>query len=402
MTRKIYIRSGTASDVIAREMREIGVCEEGVGIMVPKSRHFIFMVRELDPRGANILKQEMLAVGGDAAISYHAITDWTKTTDAHIIGTERQLGIALQKLRTQPFGLKELSVEMEKGLGYLAKPVMSILEVAGKELTVGERTLLMGVLNLTPDSFSDGGKFLDTDAAVKRARTMLAEGADIIDVGGESTRPGAEPVGVEEELDRVIPVIKALANHEALISIDTRKPDVAAKAVDAGAGMINLVGGIRDAAMTRTVAEKGVPVILSHMQGEPATMQNDPSYRDIMDDIVDDLGGQIDLAVVSGIARERIIVDPGIGFGKTTQHNLEILRRLSELTILGAPILIGTSRKSFIGKITGAEVDDRLEGSLASAVLAVAKGADIVRAHDVRETSRALAVADSILAAQQG
>lgn len=394
--RKLYLRSCTDSDVISREMGEIGVCQEGIDIMAPKSRQFIFMARDLDPRAANILKQEMLAVGGDAAISYHAISDLTKETDAHIIGTERQISIANEKLKCQPFGLKELAAEIECALNNLARPLKSNLNCGGKELAIGERSLIMGVLNVTPDSFSDGGQFLDKDAAINHARTMIEQGADIIDVGGESTRPGAEPVSAEIELERVIPVIKALSGN-ILLSIDTRKPEVARKAIEAGACMVNLVGGIRDEETGKLIAEKEIPAILMHMLGEPASMQTDPQYDDVMDDIAGHLADQIETAIGLGIKAEKIIVDPGIGFGKTTIHNLEIMKRLGELRILGCPILIGASRKSFIGKITGAEANDRLEGSLAAAVLAAAKGAHILRVHDVKETKRALAVADSII-----
>jgi dihydropteroate synthase len=397
MPRKLYLRSITDPGVIASEMEEIGVCEDGIDIMVPKSRHFIFMVRALDPRAANILKQEMLAVGGDAAISYHAVTDWTKETDAHIIGSERQLRIALGKLKKQPFGLKELSVELETGLEHLAKPPTRDLTISGHGISIGRRTLIMGVLNVTPDSFSDGGQYRDADAAIRHAENMMEKGADIIDVGGESTRPGADSVSSDEELERVIPVIRGLTGLNVPISIDTRKPEVAAKAIEAGAGMVNLVGGLRSDGMAKLIAEHGVPVALMHMQGEPSSMQDDPSYRNVMDDIVEDLAGQIKTAVKAGIQRDNVMVDPGIGFGKSVDHNLDILKRLGELRILGAPIILGASRKSFIGKLTGAEAGERLEGSLAAAVLAAVEGADILRVHDVGETKKALAIADSVL-----
>ena len=271
------------------------------------------------------------------------------------------------------------------------------LKCGGFSLALGERTHVMGILNRTPDSFSDGGRFPDADAAVGHALSMMGQGADIIDVGGESTRPGAEPVGTAEELERVIPVIEALSAKGAPISVDTRKPEVARKALEAGAGMLNLVGGIRDDEMGKVAAASDIPVILTHMRGEPKNMQADPQYDDVMDDIVDHLAAQIKTCTGHGLARGNIIVDPGIGFGKTVDNNREVLRRLGELRMLGAPVMVGTSRKSFIGKITGAEVGDRLEGSLASMVLAAAWGADIVRTHDIRETKRALAVADSIL-----
>jgi len=398
MAKKLFLRSFTGPSVIAEEMKEIGVCEEGVDIMVPKSRHLVFFARDLDPRGANILKQEMLAVGGDAAISYHAVTDWTRETDAHVIGTERQLRIALAKLRRQPFGLMEIARELESGIDNLANPAERTLRIGRHDVELGSGTRIMGVLNVTPDSFSDGGRFCDPDEAIEHAKTLAGQGADIIDIGGESTRPGADPVSSDEELGRVLPVIEGLRDLQVPVSIDTRKPEVAARAVGAGAGMVNLVGGLRSDEMAELVAEMGVPVVLMHMQGEPASMQDDPSYRDVMDDIVDDLASQMERAAASGVDAGNIIVDPGIGFGKSVDHNLAILKRLGELRILGAPIILGASRKSFIGKLTGAEVGDRLEGSLAAAVLATVEGADILRVHDVAETKRALAVADAVLA----
>ncbi len=396
MSGRLYLRTASAQDRVIQDMQEIGVCQEGVDIMAPKSRYLVFMTRELDPRGANVLKQEMLAVGGEAAISYDAISDLSKPTDALIMGTERQFQIAIGKLRKQPFGLKEMAEKIEDAVETSSASRNRTLACGNKELRLGERTLVMGILNVTPDSFSDGGKFLDHDIATEHAKDMIEQGADIIDVGGESTRPGAEPVSLEEELGRAIPVIEALSDSDVPISIDTRKPEVLKKAVEAGASMVNVVGGLRDDDMIKVAADAGIPVVIMHMLGEPGAMQNDPVYSDVMDDIVDHLGEQIERAVDLGVKPENFIVDPGIGFGKTVEHNLEIIGRLGELRILGAPVLVGTSRKSFIGKISGGEADQRREGSLASMVLAAANGADIVRVHDVGETKKALAVADAI------
>ena len=226
---------------------------------------------------------------------------------------------------------------------------------------------------------------------------MAETGADIIDVGGESTRPGSAPVSAEEEIERVVPVIKELRSKINIpISIDTSKPEVARAALEAGAGIINDVTGLADDNMARLAAEKGVPVIIMHMQGNPRTMQDEPDYDDVVDDIIDYFKERIAIAEEHGMARPSIIIDPGIGFGKTLEHNLEIIRRLAEFKILGLPIMVGPSRKSFIGKIQGANADGRLEGSLAAAIVSAMKGADIVRVHDVKETRLALQIADAI------
>ncbi len=259
----------------------------------------------------------------------------------------------------------------------------------------------MGIVNVTPDSFSDGGLFLDADAAVEHGRVLAAEGADILDVGGESTRPGAEAVSAEEERARVEPVVSALAGTDGPgvpVSIDTSKAPVAEAALDAGAAIVNDVTALRaDSELAALCAERGGEVVLMHMLGDPRTMQEDPRYDDVVDDVRAFLAGRIEFATSEGIEEERIWVDPGIGFGKTVEHNLELLRRLGELRELGRPIVVGTSRKSFIGKLTGAGVEDRLGGTVASNVLAYANGADVLRVHDVEPVREALTTAGAIL-----
>jgi dihydropteroate synthase len=251
---------------------------------------------------------------------------------------------------------------------------------------------IMGVVNVTPDSFSDGGEFLDAARAVAHGRDLLAEGADILDVGGESTRPGADPVGADEELRRVLPVLEGLAG--ATLSIDTSKAAVAREAIAAGASHVNDVTALRgDPAMAGTVADAGVRLCLMHMLGDPRTMQKDPHYDDVVDDIKAFLEERMAFAVGEGVAEERILLDPGIGFGKTVDHNLELLRRLDEIVALGRPVVIGTSRKSFLGKITGREVGDRVAATVATSVLALERGATVFRVHDVAPTHDALAVA---------
>jgi dihydropteroate synthase len=256
----------------------------------------------------------------------------------------------------------------------------------------------MGVINVTPDSFSDGGEFLDPARAIEHGRELIAEGADLVDVGGESTRPGAEPVAAAEELRRVCPVVAALADGGTAISIDTAKVTVAEAALDAGAEVVNDVTAFRaEPDLAGLCADRRCGVVLMHMQGTPRTMQDDPVYGDVVDDVRAFLAERIEFAVAAGIDAGRIGVDPGIGFGKTVEHNLELLARLGELTDLGRPILVGTSRKSFIGKITGRDVQDRLGGTIASCVLAYANGAAIVRVHDVGPIREALQVAEAIL-----
>jgi dihydropteroate synthase len=260
----------------------------------------------------------------------------------------------------------------------------------------------MGVLNVTPDSFSDGGDFLAPDRAVAHGAVLRAEGAHIVDVGGESTRPGARPVDAEEELRRVLPVVEALAAAGGTISIDTSKAEVARRALEAGAVMVNDVTALRgDPNLAGVVAEAGVPLCLMHMQGEPRTMQDDPRYGDVVADVRAFLAQRLEAAVAAGVAEEQVLLDPGIGFGKTLAQNLTLLRRLPELLGLGRPLMVGTSRKSFLGRLTGREqARDRLAASVAAAVLAYQAGATVLRVHDVAETRDALVVTEAIEAAR--
>ncbi len=271
----------------------------------------------------------------------------------------------------------------------------------GGELDLARRTAIMGVVNVTPDSFSDGGDFFSAETAAEHALRLVEAGADIIDIGGESTRPGSKPVGHAEEIKRVLPVIEAVvASSPVPVSIDTYKPEVAREALAAGAGIINDVSGLREnSGMAELAASEEVPVILMHMKGSPRTMQENPVYEDLVSEIYASLSGSVDTALKAGISRDRIIIDPGIGFGKTFEDNLVILDRLHEFRSLGVPICIGVSRKSFLGATLGiTEPKKRLIGSLAANIIAVRAGARIVRVHDVRETVEAVRVADAIAA----
>ncbi len=265
-------------------------------------------------------------------------------------------------------------------------------------LELKKRTCVMGIINRTPDSFSDGGNFLDLEIAASAALEMVHSGADIIDIGGESTRPGAFSVSADQEMDRVLPLIERLSKEtEAIISIDTNKARVAEAALNCGASLINDITGLRgDPEMAGVVARHGVPVVIMHIKGTPSNMQNEPKYDNLIEEIIAYFNESIRIADSAGIDRDKIIIDPGIGFGKRLEHNLRILKELYRFKILGRPIMIGTSRKSFIGQILGAGVTGRLMGTAASTALAIANGANIIRVHDVKELTEVARVTDSI------
>lgn len=272
-------------------------------------------------------------------------------------------------------------------------------QARGRDILTPGRTAIMGILNVTPDSFSDGGRYHDPAVAVARALAMVEQGADIIDVGGESTRPGAQPVSAAEEIDRVVPVIEQLARATgAVLSIDTMKAETARAALAAGAHVVNDVSGLtHDAAMAGVVAVSGAGLVLMHMQGQPRTMQDQPQYQDVVGEIGAFLAGQVTRAVAAGIPADHLAVDPGIGFGKSLEHNLDLLRALPQLaTATGRPLLLGVSRKRWIGQITGREVDDRLAGSLGALAWCIQHGARIIRVHDVKESCDAARLVDRL------
>ncbi|SFP48274.1 dihydropteroate synthase [Geodermatophilus dictyosporus] len=261
--------------------------------------------------------------------------------------------------------------------------------------------LVCGVLNVTPDSFSDGGRFVDVDRAVEHGRTLAAEGADLVDVGGESTRPGSRPPTLAEELDRVVPVVEALSRQVPVpLSVDTSRPEVMRAAVAAGASMVNDVRALRSPGALEAAAELGVPVCLVHVQGSPETMQEDPRYRDVVVDVRTFLAERVRACLGAGIRQEHLVVDPGFGFGKTLTHDVALLASLDAFTCLGVPVMVGLSRKSVLGQLTGRTVADRLPGSLAAAVVAVQRGATLLRVHDVAATRDVLAVLDAVAPAR--
>ncbi|MEW5737365.1 MAG: dihydropteroate synthase [Myxococcota bacterium] len=281
---------------------------------------------------------------------------------------------------------------------------LQAVDWGGKRFEWGSRTYVMGVVNVTPDSFSDGGKFLAPDAAVAQGEALVSAGADLLDIGGQSTRPGARAVSEQEELDRVLPVVERLRRAvDVPLSIDTSRAGVARAALAAGAALVNDVTGLADDALLAEVAKAKAGACAMHMQGTPETMQRSPSYADVVGEVLDFLEAALKRAEAAGLSRHAVLVDPGIGFGKTAGHNLYLLRRLGELKLLGAPVLVGTSRKSFLGALTGGkEPGERLVASTASAAIAAVGGADMVRVHDVRETKDALAVADAVMRAREG
>jgi len=293
----------------------------------------------------------------------------------------------------------DIGARLEQARCNFAAPAHRFLRCRSREVPLGGRTLIMGIVNVTPDSFSGDGLAAAPQAAIALGKRMVSEGADILDIGGESTRPGAEPVTLQEELRRVLPVVEALAAEtQTPISIDTYKPAVARQALAAGASIVNDISGLHaDEEMPRVAAEAGAAVVIMHIRGTPRDMQKDPRYADVIGEISDYLEEGIGRAEAAGVTRNQIVVDPGIGFGKTLEHNLEILRRLREFRCLGCPLMVGTSRKSMIGAILDLPVEQRLEGTAATVALAIQAGADIVRVHDVKEMARVARVADAIV-----
>jgi len=392
---------------IAEEMTRVGAEPGGVERMLPKARHYLVKLEGVRTPLAHILKETFLSAGGDAVVSRDVITSRVERTDIILIGTRKHYSSVLSALSAQKFGAKELAAEIEETVmryDALAAPLPHDLDVSPRARRMfdemARRTLVMGILNVTPDSFSDGGRHRDQDAATTWALQMAADGADIVDVGGESTRPGAEPVTEQEETDRVVPVIERIRREcDVAVSIDTYKSAVARAALNAGADMVNDISGMSfDPQMRLLVAERRVPAILMHIKGTPRDMQKDPVYDDLLSEITAYLRERIREAVEAGVDERLLIVDPGFGFGKTVEHNLVILRRLREIKSMGRPILIGTSRKSTIGRVLGdLPPEERLEGTAATVALSIANGASIVRVHDVKEMARVVRMSDAVV-----
>ncbi|MCX5710606.1 MAG: dihydropteroate synthase [Candidatus Omnitrophica bacterium] len=376
-------------------MQEIRVDSYGVGIMLPKANHYLVRLNKVSNISANILKQEMLSLGGDVAVSRGALTGSVKKTDCLLMGTLSQFDRLNNKLAAQPFGLNRLAESLRSSFTRYEREDF-ILDLGRYRLNLGVRTHIMGILNITPDSFSGDG-LLHKDCALKYAGQLIRDGADIIDVGGESTRPGARPVSLKEELGRVIPVIKLLSKKiKVPISVDTVKPQVAEQALDNGAVIVNDITGLKDPKMVKEIARKRAAVVIMHMKGTPRSMQKNTVYVSLLDEIIEYLGERIDRATSVGISPEKIIVDPGLGFAKSAEQNLEILNNLRDLKVLGQPILVGPSRKSFIGKLLKTAPQERIFGTVAASVIAAGNGAKIIRTHDCLAVKQALKVGDGI------
>lgn len=379
-------------------MRQIGTDTHGVSLMKNKMVHYSFRVGPLPAAAANIIKQEMLSVGGEAAVTRGVINCSAQASDAILSATRKQYRNFCRKLRAQPFSLAQMADRIEAALRHQEKDEGLPFHCRDIEVDLKKRSLVMGILNVTPDSFSDGSLYLDPEKALAQARRMVKEGADIIDIGGESTRPGAARVEEPEELRRVVPVIEALrAEFPGLpLSIDTYKSRVADAALKAGADIVNDISAFNfDPEMAEVTARHDAWACLMHIQGTPQKMQENPGYEDLFAEICAYFESSIARAVAAGVKREKLILDPGIGFGKTLEHNLLLLKHLREFTGFGLPLLIGTSRKSFIGKLSGAPVTERLPGSIATVALALAGGANLARVHDVAATRQALTVIDA-------
>ncbi len=390
---------------VRAELRRAGLSMETIGASADRGPAGAFppdalalALENLQPAEADLLKDRMADAGGTAIV-------WPKTTpirngeaECLLVGGRDHFGRLLARLAEAPEGGPAIAREVEAALANHARRRFRI-RMGAHRLAVGPRPAIMGALNVTPDSFSDGGRYLDPTDAVARAERLVAEGADLIDVGGESTRPGSDPVSETEELDRVMPVVETLAARlDVPLSIDTRRAGVAREAVSAGASLVNDVTGLLgDPDMPAAVAETGAGCVIMHMLGRPKTMQENPTYDNLMADICRHLRRGMQAAREAGVPEDAIIVDPGIGFGKRLAHNLEILARLGQLRTLGAPILVGPSRKRFIGELANVPAPDRrLPGTLAACSLALAAGALLVRVHDVAETAQALAVAAAV------
>lgn len=394
LTYHLRLLSGMKPYDLLAEFERIGVTPEGCELMLSKGEFIMIKVSNLSPPAACILKQEMLAKGGEVALGKGMVYLHQKKGEAIILGTRTQYERLLALLPRQPFGLATLAAELtsllEQIRGYLPP-----LTIKNQVFTWGKRTYLMGIINITPDSFSGDG-FLVKDQLLARVRqqaeNFLRDGADLLDIGGESTRPGFAPVSVEEEKQRVLPVIETLAKESPLpLSVDTFKPAVAKSALEAGADLINDIWGLqKDPEMIKVLVAAKTPVIAMHNQTAPG-------YTDLMTDVAAFLRNSIALAVAHGLPREKVIIDPGIGFGKTYADNLKLINHLDELKALGAPILLATSRKSVIGRTLDLPVEERLEGTAATVALGIARGADLIRVHDVKAMARVARMTDALV-----
>ncbi len=378
----------------------VGSDRGGVAAMFRKTMTVNLKIHDLKVPQAHILKQEMLAIGGDAAVSRDVLVNRCDRTDVLLMGTIKQMHLLCKKLLLQPFSMKRLSVEIKEILSNLEKSSFE-WKVRDKIIELGKKTLIMGIVNVTPDSFSDGGSFFKEEDALNQVERLVKSGAHIIDIGGESTRPGAEPVPAEEEIKRILPIVKAVKKRfpDILVSVDTYKSEVAKTTLDVGADIINDISGLHfDDQLAHIVARYGAGLIVMHTRGRPHEMQKNLDYQDFMKELLGYLRESVDRALNAGVEKERLVIDPGIGFGKSYEHNLFILNRLNEFKVLGLPVLVGSSRKSFIGNILGKDALERDLGTMATVAIAIANGASIVRVHNVEMARDIVLVSDEIRA----
>lgn len=387
---KLFLLKKDRSE-FSQAIAKAGVDKYCIDLLDKKTRTHVFLLKDARIEQANILKQTALSVGCDAAVHRDVLSGTKKISDCIIMCNESQLEKIAFKLKEQPFSLGKISSRMIDMLKQ-----RNIWMIRGDNVFNERDYLIMGILNVTPDSFYDGGAHSTMSSALKCSERMIEDGADIIDIGGESTRPYSEPVSIEAEMQRVIPVIRALRkiDRNILISVDTTKSQIAEAAADEGADIVNDISGFTyDSNMLRTIRSKGVSAIAMHIRGTPGDMQNEPVYDELMSEITDFLEASIESAVNTGIERERLVIDPGIGFGKTPEHNLIIINSIDTLSSLNRPVLIGASNKSFIGKCLNADIDDRLDGTVAANVWAYSKGASVFRVHEVASNRKALEMA---------
>lgn len=375
----------------------IGVDKTGIDIMKDKALFFCIKIKSLTIPQASVIKQEMLSLGGDAANARGTITSSIKATDVLLMGTKKQYGKLSKKLKLHPFGLPTLSDAITNAISNFSgnpKP----LKIKGFNLNFKKRAYIMGIVNMTPDSFSDGGQFSTHEQAVNFAKSLIKSGADIIDIGGESSRPGASDIPKDEEIERVFPLVRALASGKCLISVDTRRSEVANACLKAGAHIINDISALNhDKKMAKVISRHKAGVVLMHMQGTPKDMQNNPCYSDLIYDIILYLKNSIAIALKNGILFDHIIIDPGFGFGKRLEDNYRILDKLSGFRALGLPILAGMSRKSMIGSVLGIPEKERDLGTAVASALAIYNGANIIRVHNATQAKQAAIIADKTL-----
>ncbi len=387
------ISIGSAND-LKRHLSEIDVSDEDIEKISDMFLYCTVKLESVDTRAANLMKTSIESLGGALAMRKEAHEFTVRETDVVISGSRHTLRVLATRLKGEPFGLDGISAELTSCISTGAR----IMSWGTRTLDFTRKTYVMGILNCTPDSFYPSSRAATRKDAQKTAREMIEAGADIIDVGGESTRPGSDPVPREEEIRRVIPVIQALrGSSDIMISVDTRRAEVAERALDAGADIVNDIAGLRhNDELARLVARRRVPVVLMHMRGTPKTMQKAPFYNNTISEILRELEPSIAAAIGAGIDPEMIIIDPGIGFGKRIQDNLRIIRELASLKSLAFPILVGLSRKAFIGEVLDRPVEKRLIGTVTANTLAVINGANIIRVHDVADAVEMVTIIDAV------